>query len=554
MTINQIELFIVDRDPIFRLGLSVALEEFPDLVIIAQEDSVIATIGKLAQGIIPDILVIDLNLTDLHTDGLTLQEFYQILKKTYPRLPIFLLASDVNDQELKLLQNLGANGCIFKGNNIESIVYALRQVAEGHSYWQPRDTPDQHHGWIKTALIRLAQPGKQQINRDIEKIINQLQNKNLSPLNRLFLLGRKRELQTARWIANQIIQENDALATTQKPKTKSLPNTSSNVKIAPKLMLAVIDEDEVNAKVFNQVVTKISLGAINQTSFFLEIDILQPELKQELLYLILNNFGKALESIPIDAEIRSDLFIPELWQQYTINFLYDKYHQSMPIDREQMERILKQEINNMQNSLFCYIYLVEDLLQYLVKKQAINIDQVLYRPESPEAIDRAVFLLENLLINLANGIMQIVLNYFADVEELKYYFYDPNYRSSREIARFRNEISWQYRQQIYWEHPRNIFESRYRFFRLHNGTIETLYVYAPRSEELYQLKGLSWFTTIMLETRDALSPRLQSIFSLVGNSFVFILTQVIGKAIGLIAKGVLQGIGSTLQDVRNNKK
>ena len=453
------------------------------------------------------------------------------------------------------MQNLGANGCISKGNNIESIVYALRQVAEGHTYWQPRDTPDQHHGWIKTALIHLAQPGKQQINRDIEKIINQLENENLSSLNRLFLLGRKRELQTARWITNKIIQENDALATTQKPKTKSLPNTSSsNVKIAPKLMLAVIDEDEVNAKVFNQVVTKISLGAINQTSFFLEIDILQPELKQELLYLILNNFGKALESIPIDAEIRSDLFIPELWQQCTINFLYDKYHQSMPIDREQMERILKQEINTMQNSLFCYIYLVEDLLQYLVKKQAINIDQVLYRPESPEAIDRAVFLLENLLINLANGIMQIVLNYFADVEELKYYFYDPNYRSSREIARFRNEISWQYRQQIYWEHPRNIFESRYRFFRLHNGTIETLYVYAPRSEELYQLKGLSWFTTIMLETRDALSPRLQSIFSLVGNSFVFILTQVIGKAIGLIAKGVLQGIGSTLQDVRNNKK
>ena len=92
MTINQIELFIVDRDPIFRLGLSVALEEFPNLVIIAQEDSAIATIGKLAQGIIPDILVIDLNLTDLHTDGLTPQEFYQILKKTYPRLQIFFIS------------------------------------------------------------------------------------------------------------------------------------------------------------------------------------------------------------------------------------------------------------------------------------------------------------------------------------------------------------------------------------------------------------------------------------------------------------------------------
>ena len=555
MTINQIELFIVDRDPIFRLGLSVALEEFPDLLIIAQEDSAIATIGKLAQGIIPDILVIDIDLSDLHTDGLTAQEFYQILKKTYPQLRIFLLASDVNAQELNLLQNLGANGCISKGNNIESIVYALRQVAEGHSYWQPKNNSYTNYGWLKNSLIHLAQPGKQQINKDIEKIINQLQNNNISLLNKFFLLGRKRELQAAKWIANQIVKENNTLVNTQERKPKSLPNNNSNnVKIPPKLMLAVLEEDEITAKVFNQVVTKISFGTVNRTDFFLEIDILQPELKQELLYLILNNFGKALESFSVDADLNPDLFIQDLWERCTINFLYDKYHQSMPIEREQMERILKQEIDNLQKSLFCYIYLVEDLLQYLVRKQAINIDQVLYSPESPEAIDRAVFLLENLLINLANGIMQIVLNYFADVEELKYYFYDPNYRSSREIARFRNEMSWQYRQQIYWEHPRDIFESRYRFFRLHNGKIETLYVYAPRSEELNQLKGLSWFTTIMLETRDALSPRLQSIFSLVGNSFVFILTQVIGKAIGLIAKGVLQGIGTTFQDVRNNKK
>ena len=146
--------------------------------------------------------------------------------------------------------------------------------------------------------------------------------------------------------------------------------------------------------------------------------------------------------------------------------------------------------------------------------------------------------------------MQILLNYFADVESLKYYFYDPNYRSSREIARFRNEISWKYRQDKYWEHPRNIFESRYRFFVLNNGNIETLYLYASRVEELYQLEGLPWLTTIILESRDAIAPRLQSIFSLVGSSFVFVLTQVIGKGIGLIVKGVLQGIGSTLQDVR----
>ena len=61
MTTNKIELFLVDRDPIFRLGLSVALKAFPDLVIISQEDTAMATLGQLAQGIIPDILVIEMD-------------------------------------------------------------------------------------------------------------------------------------------------------------------------------------------------------------------------------------------------------------------------------------------------------------------------------------------------------------------------------------------------------------------------------------------------------------------------------------------------------------
>ncbi len=202
-TINeQIELFIVDRDPIFRLGLSVALEEFPDFVIIAEEDSAIATLGKLAQGIIPDILLIDLNLTDLGRDGFTPEEFYQRLKQIHPQIPIFLLTSGSNNRELNLWQNLGIRGYIPKGSAIETLVYALRKVAEGHSYWQPHNTPGNNNGWLQNTLVSLARPGKEQINRDIDYIINQLQNRNLSVLNKLFLLGRKRELQVYLWLAN----------------------------------------------------------------------------------------------------------------------------------------------------------------------------------------------------------------------------------------------------------------------------------------------------------------------------------------------------------------
>jgi hypothetical protein len=56
-----------------------------------------------------------------------------------------------------------------------------------------------------------------------------------------------------------------------------------------------------------------------------------------------------------------------------------------------------------------------------------------------------------------------------------------------------------------------------------------------------------------LELRDALSPRLRSLVKFLGNGFVFLLTQVIGRAIGLVVRGILQGVGNTWQETRYGK-
>ncbi len=555
MTTNKIELFLVDRDPIFRLGLSVALKAFPDLVIISQEDTAMATLGQLAQGIIPDILVIEMDSVEFKNKNFNGQEFCKILREAYPKLPVFLLASSLNYQELNILRNLGVRGYISKGSSIETIVYALRQVAKGEYYWLIDDNFSDDSGWVKNTISHIIQSGKQQIDLDITKITNQLKNNNLSLINKILLSGKKRELNVARWLVNQIAQDQNTLISNQEPATPRLPNNNQNKSYFPdKLMLAVVDNGRIAAKVFNQVIAKISLGIVNKTDFFLEIDILQPAKKQELLYLILDGLGKIVESISIETEINSDYYLQELWQQCTFDFFFNNAPQKIFIDERKFRVLLEQEIDNIQKTILSQIYLVEDVVNYLGKEKPMYIDNVLYRNESPEAINRAIILVENILINLANGVMQVILNNFADWETFKYHLYDSSYRSTREIARFRNELSWRYRQDIYWEHPRNIFESRYRFFILSNGIIETLYLYAPRTEELYQLQGLPWFTTIMLEVRDAIAPRLTSVFGLVGSGFVFVLTQVIGKGLGLIARGILQGVGSTLQDVRKSKR
>ncbi|MBU6353317.1 MAG: DUF3685 domain-containing protein, partial [Cyanobacteria bacterium REEB498] len=59
----------------------------------------------------------------------------------------------------------------------------------------------------------------------------------------------------------------------------------------------------------------------------------------------------------------------------------------------------------------------------------------------------------------------------------------------------------------------------------------------------------SWgqqLVTLALEARDALAPQLQAALRQLGDLVVVVLTQVIGRAIGLVGRGVMQGLGRSV--------
>ena len=45
-------------------------------------------------------------------------------------------------------------------------------------------------------------------------------------------------------------------------------------------------------------------------------------------------------------------------------------------------------------------------------------------------------------------------------------------------------------------------------------------------------------------------PRVRATLSLAGSTVVFVLTEIIGRGIGLIGRGIVKGVGSTWQDIR----
>jgi hypothetical protein len=236
-------------------------------------------------------------------------------------------------------------------------------------------------------------------------------------------------------------------------------------------------------------------------------------------------------------------------------FVTLNYSQKIDLEREEFWQFLLKDYSYIDNFFNKKVPFTADLFCYLLYQQPLTIDNVVYRVEAPESIDRAELILQNLVIEVANGVMQSILNNFYDLESIKYKLYKNKYFTSREIARFRNDISWQYWQEELFENPKNIFESQYNvlFF---DGSIKKVSLYASRTQELEKLTGIGWAFTMALETRDAIAPRLRRVVSLLGNGLVYILTQVIGKGIGLIGKGIVQGVGNTWQDNKygNNRK
>jgi Protein of unknown function (DUF3685) len=230
-----------------------------------------------------------------------------------------------------------------------------------------------------------------------------------------------------------------------------------------------------------------------------------------------------------------------------------RYYQQEFSDRKLLPEIIDNSLFDVRQYFFKKIIFSVDLFAYLLEQQPLKIENVEYRPEAPESIARAEKLIQNLIIQIANAVMQVNLNNFSSLETSKYNLYRNNYKSSREIANFRNQLAWKYRKNDWFKEPMEIFESKYHLFYFNGQGIERDTLYVPRTEELERLRGFRWLVTIALEARDAIAPPLRSIITFISSGLIYILTQVIGRGIGLIAKGIIQGIGNTIQETRYGK-
>ncbi|MBD2494429.1 DUF3685 domain-containing protein [Nostoc sp. FACHB-280] len=582
MSDRPLKLLLVDQDPIFRLGLRVTLEAMLNLQVVAEVETETAALQSLAELTHQDPGSVNLVVLELGSDRkatplefrsvesqLQGLEFCRLLKTSYPNLPILLLSAVQNREILAAVRAVGVNGYLPKGTPASEIIAVISEVASGGFHWvldtNPPSPPIPSPPRIP--WLRLWQnqclSGINYVSASLATVTVKLQTPGLPILDRAVLAGQRRELLAARWLLHHLLisppEQSPLISPTE---DLAVISSASSVIVptdveTPLTLLPEINPSALQFDLFSACINKLQFSLENVADVPLEIDILREDKKRELLYLILQKLAKQIEDLRASQitieqlEGFKDTILFDLWQA-TVTDFFGKFSQ-VPIGGQNIEvvKVLLQNPRIIQTDIFNKIPFVVELLSYLLFQTDLQIDNQAYLADSNDAKAQALMILENLLIQVGNGVLQPLLNYLADVEAIKKNFYTRKLISTREIERFRNDLSWKYRLNNYVNEAKAIFESRYELFVLAPRGIAKTSVYAPRNAELAKLAGVPLFVTLGLEFWDAIAPRLQSLLSFLGSGIVFVLTQVIGRGLGLIARGILQGIGSVSFSEKN---
>ncbi len=584
-----IKLLLIDPDPIYRTGLRVVLSQFADLQVVAEAENSATALQVVSltsnassvRSLGVDLILLALNIDFSQSSDLSQLQFRQ-LRSQYPKVPVLLLTFPMAEPEqLTALRAIGVDGYCPKGIAVAELVTAIEQVAAGRSYWVQasgrgqednpitRQTDKQRSGTLPVFVPpspspvlairnRLRTSGLRQIDTSLAEVTAQLQ-PGLPLIEQAVLAGQRRELLASRWLVNKLLatpedlRQNRAVGKGESGRITNyqLPTTNYDS--------SVLSANTLQSSLFASVREKLQFSLENLTRVPLEIDILREGKKRELLNLILLKIENILTDLRFSqvpssqlAEMRF-IIVRDLWQATTTDF-FGKYYTLQLGDRQlEIVSILLQDAAIVQTAILDKIPLTAELFSYLLFATDLVIYNTAFPASSPEAQERAEILLQNLLIQVANAVVQPLLNHFADVEIIKQNYYDKRLISTREVERFRNDLSWNYRLETYIGEPKKIFESRYELFLLVSRGIAKTSIYAPRSKELTRLSGIPLVVTLALEFRDAIAPRLRAVVEFFGNGIVYLLTQVVGRAIGLIGRGILQGLGGSLQESKNKK-
>ena len=126
-----IRVLLVDDSPIIRLGLRSALEDYSDILIVAEAGTAAEGVAAVGQHK-PDVVLLDLHLPD-KTGFQACRE----LLKLRPQTQVLILTSSSSERNVQEAMTAGAQGYLLKDNDGAALAAGLRAVAAGNAVLDP---------------------------------------------------------------------------------------------------------------------------------------------------------------------------------------------------------------------------------------------------------------------------------------------------------------------------------------------------------------------------------------------------------------------------------
>ncbi|MBW3041799.1 DUF3685 domain-containing protein [Prochlorococcus marinus] len=473
------------------------------------------------------------------------------LKERWNQTPILI----VIPKNIKLssadLMSFGGEGVI-QDPTIELLKEAINTLIGGGRVFKINNETNYNTNSINKSYGLghwLLTSGLSQINKDLHTIEHIIAKKSVSTFYLFILIGRRRELLTAKRLILWLWGPLEVLIDSP---VKNANNGDSNIikKYSTDITIKNSSMKELWKVIYSRVNERIQDSLTNSTdelsALFSLNNIKRINLLKTLLYefsiLISKLDSKSDQEEGFEKDLQS--ITPELRANTLRNFI-DSYHR---LQKNGVEVTISDYIINNSN-----LGIIDDelpsidlILDPILNNKPVIIDGQYLSIEDPRAFIQLEMLILNWIFRTAELLSEEIISSCSEWPQLRKYFLNQDLISTRELERKRNQINTKNQIQNIFKKPVRLYESKRLYYTVNNNAVEKIIILEPRDDELRKLDWAQRQIAFIIELRDALAPQVQSIIQYLGDLIVLILTKVIGRSIGLVGRGIAQGMGKNL--------
>ncbi len=493
---------------------------------------------------IPDLII--WNILNYQSEDLIRLELIK-LKEKFIDTNILIIFTGKFFEEEKYLPYLTSEGLLLNPN-ADKVLKSINTILNGGRVFDIDNKKiDNKKPKNLSFNQKILSSGLKQIDLEINTIIKYL-NKDLTPnIYKFILKGRLRELITAKSLliflwGNSLDMNIDETFRDNLGNEEQV--NQDTVFITEKNNLEIWD------LIFNRLIEKYTNNSIklclNKSTLIIS-GLKKEFISRSILNTLneLNNLVKNIKENYSDEEYKENL--DDLIYQLKKNTLLNIIDSYTRIKKNgvliSINDFIFSQLENMTNVDDFESHDIFTIIEPIIKNEPLYHNGKILPLYETESFNTFESIISNWVLRTSNLMAADIFNFCSGWPELRNLFINPKLQSTRNFERFRNNINNYDRWHTNFYMPVYLYESKREYIDIVDNNFIRYFKNENREKDIDKLTWFQKQITLLVEIRDAISPQLEIAIKYIGNIFVTILTKVVGKAIGLVGKGILQGLG-----------